>query len=316
MKIMVTGASGFIGSNICLRFNELNLSYFSIDKISPTCDGIKNFHLCDMKDFDSLAKIIQLEQPTHIIHLAARTDLHGSTLEDYDDNIDAVYNLCRVINGLDYKCKALFASSMLVCKVGHIPSHYSDYSATTLYGQSKVIGEKIVRKELKQDAAIIFRPTSIWGPGFKEPYKNFFDMVLKRSFFRIKDNFAYKTYGYIENSCNQIISLIYTDFDSNLLYYIGDEEPINSNSWSVEISESANIGKCIEFPMFLFTIASKLGDILLRFNIKFPLTSFRLKNMTTNNVCDVNLSCSRNKFDVVSRKVAVEKTVVWMKNEK
>ena len=314
MKIMVTGASGFIGSNLCNRLNDLNIDYISIDKVNAKDTHIRNFYLCDMNDIISLKSIIDDNKPTHIIHLAARTDLAGKSLDDYNDNINVVKNLCEIINKLDYECFSIFASSMLVCKVGYIPDSYLDYSPSTYYGESKVIGERIVRNELDRYKSLIFRPTSIWGPGFKEPYKNFFDMVLKNRFLRIQGCNTKKTYGYIENSCNQILSLLGTKFDNQIPYYIGDAEPLNSNDWALQISEIAEIRKPLELPRFLFYVASKLGDLISVFNVYFPLTSFRLKNMTTENICNVEPVCKINRYPSISRKVAIKNTIEWLKN--
>ena len=59
---------------------------------------------------------------------------------------------------------------MLVCKAGHIPKSDTDYSPNTLYGESKMKGEMLVRSSnLKCDWAII-RPTSMISNSMKNNF--------------------------------------------------------------------------------------------------------------------------------------------------
>ena len=69
-------------------------------------------------------------------------------------------------------------------------------------------------------------------------------------------------------------------------------------------------------PYFLLKLSAIVGDVLSFFKIDFPMTSFRLKNMTTNNV--VNLE---NTFKIAakppfSRIEGVQTTVKWLNSLK
>ena len=185
--------------------------------------------------------------------------------------------------------RIIIASSMLVCRLGYIPKDFNDYAPNNLYGESKVLTEKIV-KQYKINWVII-RPTSIWGPWFREPYFNFFKLVIRGLYFNIPESLAStKTYGYVENTCNQIYAILIAE-DDNVLhkyFYIGDEDPINITKWANLIRAQINKNKLIILPVFFLKIGSKIGDILLKyFKIKnFPLNTFRYTNMTTNNIIE------------------------------
>lgn len=65
----------------------------------------------------------------------------------------------------------------------------------------------------------------------------------------------------------------------------------------------------------MIKIAAIIGDLLKKCNILFPMTSFRLKNMTTNNI--VNL---QNTYEIApnppyKRKEAIAITLNWIKNQ-
>ena len=115
--------------------------------------------------------------------MAARTDLDGSSIDDYSANTDGCRAVIEAAARHPQIQRVIFASSMLVCALGYSPKHDSDYCPTTRYGESKVLGERYVR-EMAADHFpwTIVRPTSLWGPWFSVPYKKFFDAVARRMY--------------------------------------------------------------------------------------------------------------------------------------
>lgn len=161
----VTGGSGFIGTNLMQLLLEKKHTAINFDITSPRNRKHANGWIeGDVRNKNNLAHAVAQVKPEYFIHLAARTDLDGKTLADYQTNTDGVLNVVSVISQSASIKKALFTSSRLVCKIGYLPQHDRDYLPTTFYGESKVIGEGIVyahANKLDCDWAII-RPTSIW----------------------------------------------------------------------------------------------------------------------------------------------------------
>ena len=96
-------------------------------------------------------------------------------------------------------------------------------------------------------------------------------------------------------------------------FYLGDLPATQINEWAEEISIEMGLGKIKKVPFILIKILSNLGDLLLKFNIKFPITSFRLTNMTTNNVIPLNDIYAIAGQLPSSRLEGVKKTILWMK---
>ena len=169
MKVIVTGSSGFIGTNLIQFFIENEIKVLGLDVVKPrdiSHDEI--FKFCDIRDSITLSLILNDFQPDYIIHLAARTDLNGNSLSDYNSNILGVENMCNASSTLRSLKKIFFASSMLVCKNGYTPSSYVDFCPSTVYGESKAKGEIIVRQYADRlPNFVIARPTSIWVPWFR-----------------------------------------------------------------------------------------------------------------------------------------------------
>ena len=319
-RIVITGGSGFIGTNVLQNFVS-KYEVINIDIIPPKDkDKTDLWCKCDITDYNQVEKIILDFRPDYIVHLAARTDLNGKTLADYKANTVGVENIIKVAKKLENLKKLIITSSMLVCKPGYIPKNQKDYAPTTIYGESKIETEKItwnLSSDLKCDWCII-RPSSIWGEYFEIPYKKFFDMVLAKKYFHIGRKGCTKTYGYVGNAVYQIERILFSstgDID-NKVFYIGDYIPTNIEEWADEISLEAFGKRIFHMPYWILKCAAIFGDFLKVFQVNFPMTSFRLKNMITNNIVPLQNTeeiAPKLPFDRID---GIKRTLKWIKENK
>jgi UDP-glucose 4-epimerase len=99
MKILVTGAAGFIGSHVADAYVNLghevvildNLSRGSKRNLNPKC----RFYQCDIRDQEDVEKIFLLEKPAIINHHAAQMDVRRGVREPF---FDAQVNILGSIN--------------------------------------------------------------------------------------------------------------------------------------------------------------------------------------------------------------------------
>jgi len=268
----------------------------------------------DITDYNSFQTAVLDFEPNYIVHLAARTDLNGKSIHDYTANTIGVANLMKIVKNLHDLKKVIITSSMLVCHAGYYPKTQLDYSPSTFYGQSKVITEQNVwANEPDCDWAII-RPTSIWGPWFREPYRNFFDMLIAHCYFHIGHMGCTKTYGYIGNAVYQIEQILFskTIEKGNKVFYVGDEPATNIEEWANEIASKLNY-HVKRMPLFLLRLAAMVGDFLKLLGIRFPMTSFRLKNMTTDNIIDLSNTYAIAPHPPYERIEGIQETLKWMR---
>lgn len=317
-RILIIGGSGFIGTNLINLYLKNDIEVLNIDfnepKIKSHFEYWKNV---DIRDYNVLKKIIYGFQPDFVIHLAARTDLDGENLTDYDTNTVGTQNIIKILNQIPSVKRVIFTSSMLVCKPGYIPKHPTDYATSTIYGDSKMSMEKIIRDSSHNYEWAIVRPTSIWGPWFGVPYRTFFDMVISKRYFHIDKNSCTKTYGYVENLIYQIDSILNapTEKIQGNVFYLGDYESTNINNWANEMASEIGITiKTIPYP--IMKLAAIGGDFLKLFGIHFPMTTFRLKNMTTDNVVDLSNTKEIVPNLPISRIEGIRKTLSWLKDNK
>ncbi len=285
-KILVTGGSGFIGTNLidyCLS-NKMEVKNIDI-KQPRNQNHFRYWEKADIRNYDGLKKIIKDFKPTYVVHLAARADLTGKSLEDYSSNTIGVRNIVNVCNEVSSIGKVMFTSTQLVCRGGYVPKDDNDYCPPNLYGESKMIGEKLVKdaSDKLRYKWVIMRPTSIWGPWFGPTYRGFFELILKRRYFNYTGKMATKTYGYIGNTIYQIDRLLKADDNHGKTFYLGDYKPTKIKEWAQEIGGEINYS-VINIPRSIIWCSAKVGDFLKQYDIKFPMNSYRYNNMLTDSV--------------------------------
>ena len=315
MKVLITGASGFIGTNLLedLILKEYEVLNFDIQepKIKERKNLWKNIDITDYKKFEQA--VLEF-QPDYIVHLAARTDLDGKTLNDYSANTVGVENMMKIVHKLPELKKIIITSSKFVTPNGYKIKDQFDYCPHTVYGESKAETEKQVWKNEPHCDWCIIRPTSIWGPWFGVPYRNFFDMVMKRMYFHIGDIKCHKTYGYIGNAVYQIEQLLFyeTRDRNNKVFYIGDEPAYEINEWADEISNELGF-KVPTMPIWFVKCLAKFGDFLGLFGIHFPMQSFRYGNMTNDGINDMANTYQIAPDILFTRIEGVKETIAWIK---
>lgn len=315
-NILITGGSGFIGTNLIKKLllgSDCNI--LNIDINYPKIEMYNKYWVnVDIRNKSLLKSEFQKFKPTIMVHLAAQTDLDGISIEDYSTNTIGTKNIVEILNEIGFGGLAIFSSSMYVCEPGYKPVNFDDYHPHTIYGKSKVETEKIIKLANLNFTWTIIRPTSIWGPWFSEPYLDFFNIVLSKKYIHIGNHSCTKTYGYIENTIAQIEALMDSPHDliHKKIFYLGDWPEYKISDWANEISATVpyNIKT---FPLLFFIGLGKFGDFCKILGVKFPMTSFRLKNMTTDNVHD--LKPIRNVLPNLpsTRIEGIIKTVDWIK---
>lgn len=283
-RILITGGSGFIGTNVVERMLQRGLDIISLDSISPLASRHqKVFRQTDIRDETSLAAIIGDFKPTHVVHLAARTGLNGKALADYSANTIGIANLLLAISKQSSVKRCIFTSSKLVCRTGYTPRHDKDYQPDTLYGESKVEGEKIVRSSISLRCDwCITRPSSIWGPWFGVPYRGFFLTVAKGLYFHPSKVNPPKSFGYVGNVVYQIEKLLEAPREviQGRVFYLSDYDEFTIRKWADTISLKIRNKKVKTAPESLVKLAALSGDMLKKIGVKNPpLTTFRLNNM-------------------------------------
>lgn len=321
VRLLVTGGSGFIGSNLMARALETpGLEVLSIDKRAPRVGvGSRAHCTVDLLDIIHLRRVIRSFQPSHVIHLAARTDLMGKTLDDYADNTVGTSNLIAALSETQRLERVVFASSRLVCKIGYRPVDDLDFLPSHPYGSSKVAMERSIRSSAVPASWTIVRPTSIWGPYFSVPYADFFNHVLAGRYVHPRGLRVLKSFGYVENTVEQIMGILYADHQSvsERVFYLADYVPIEVLSFARFLAKASGAPRVREVPLWTLSAAARVGDLarLSRLYRNPPLTSFRLNNLLTEMTFDMRATQEIVPSLPVDRDEGIRRTLRWLQGE-
>ena len=152
-RILITGASGYIGS--CLNnFIYKNSQVYCLDK-KPlniwTIINKKKFYICNLLNKKKLKKIIKNIMPDVVIHFAATSTVNEkiSYNKYYQNNVKATKNLIEVMNELKIK-KIIYSSTAAVYdKKRRRIIEKDKLNPISKYGKSKLKAEEIIKKNKK-----------------------------------------------------------------------------------------------------------------------------------------------------------------------
>jgi nucleoside-diphosphate-sugar epimerase len=312
MKVLVTGSSGFIGQALVQRLRLAGHDVAGLDRTPAETTS----HVCDILDASGLTDIVTGFAPDAVVHLAARIDIdEKARLADYAANIEGVENLVAAVRLTPSVKRAIWTSSQLVCSVDYLPRHDTDYRADTLYGQSKVRTEQIVRAaDGGEREWCLVRPTTVWGPGMSAHYQRFLRMIQRGYYFHVGNAPLWKSYSYIENITFQYQRLLEAEADliHRKTFYLADYEPIDLLAWSDAFQRGLQARPIPHMPVAIADVLARCGDAANAIGMKsFPFNTRRLKNIRT-----------QYQFDIMATKAVcgplprtieqgVQETVAW-----
>lgn len=177
MRILVTGSSGLVGSNLVKRLLE-NTNH---DVIS-----ICRSNGCDLLDRANTKDFIENIKPDVVYHLAANAaEARGQVapLDMTDNNLGIFLNV--LVPSINAKVKRfIYTSSVAVYGEAEVPYAEDDIpKPKDVYGVNKLAAEQILKilSKVHGFEYTIFRPHNIYGPhqDMSNPYKNVVALFMR-----------------------------------------------------------------------------------------------------------------------------------------
>ena len=173
MKVLVTGAAGFIGSYVVQELLDHQYSVVALDNLSK---GNKSrvsldatFYEADITS-EEIGYIFQLEQPDFVIHLAAQSSVLESMKkpkEDCQANVLGTLNILRFSNQFIVKKFILASSAAVYGNPTSLPiKEDSKLAPLSFYALSKISAENYVHLYEKMFGlkSCILRFSNVYGP--------------------------------------------------------------------------------------------------------------------------------------------------------
>ena len=319
-RILVTGGSGFIGTNLIeyLLENYKPIDILNIDIADPKIkDHYSLWKKVDILDKEKLSSTIKSFNPTHVVHLAAKPSLYGKTIEDFPEIVQGTENLVLALNDNKSVKRFIHVSTQFVCYPGVYPQSDDDYSPYSIYGLSKVESEKIIKSIDPSFEWLILRPTNIWGPWHPSYPYEMWPYLKKRYYMHPGYSKVVKHYGFVINVCYQISEFLFNvDINkvSKKAFYTTDPK-ITSEEWLNAFSVALSGKKINRIPKFIWFVLASFGSLVKALKINFPVDLGRYFRTTVNENLPVEKTIELMDYDANAIKLdeAVKLTVDWLK---
>jgi nucleoside-diphosphate-sugar epimerase len=228
--IVITGASGFIGSHAARYFSQKGNSVIALTRGqgAPANAGIVTKIVRDLEDRDAMRNALSGAQT--VIHLAAR--VHAKK-----EGIEAPDSACRRINVdgtralLDESVKAGVKRFLLISSVKAVASESDtilDEDTTPMptdaYGASKLEAEGLVRVTAVQEGlhAPILRLPLVYGTGMKSNMARLFHAVERGIPLPLGAVHNRRSLAYVENVVEGMRAVLTAAAAANETFFISD----------------------------------------------------------------------------------------------
>jgi nucleoside-diphosphate-sugar epimerase len=278
MKILITGASGFIGSFLCEESLKRGMETWAGMRAHSSrrwlTDERLKFATLDMTDVERLKEQLSAYQQEVgrwdvIIHAGGATKCLKR--EDFDfHNYICTKNFVEALQALEMMpSQFLYVSSLSVLgpirEQQNADGSYNDMLSSdtpapnTAYGESKVKSEAYLRGI---EGVTIFRPTGVYGPREKDYF-----MMAKSIKQHVDFAVGYKkqviTFVYVRDLVGAIFSAIgKADVASGKTYLVSDGHNYDSRAFSDLIQKELGV-KCvlhIKAPLWLLRVISAVAE--------------------------------------------------------
>ena len=323
-KILITGASGFIGNFLVEEGLKRNYEVYAAIRKSSNIEHLKNksvnFIEIDFSNKEDLnSKLASINEFKYIIHNAGITK--SLKKESFSEiNYQYTKNFIEAIKQTNLNpSKFFFVSSLSAAGPGKadtsIPISLTDESAPiSNYGLSKLAAEKYIT-EISNFSYIIVRPTAVYGPGDKD-FFNMVKLINNHIDLMIGAHKQALSFIYVKDLSRSIFDLLESPV-KNKTYFISDGNCYDKTAMSDLIAEILQ-KRIIRFytPVFLAKIIASFSEIISSITGKVSVINLeKIKEFSAINWnCDISQLIDDIKFKPdYSLAQGLQETIDWYK---
>jgi nucleoside-diphosphate-sugar epimerase len=323
-RVLITGASGFIGYHIILEALKNNFEVYAAVRKTSRIDHLKELDIIftypDFGDIASLKKELVEKNYTYIIHAAGVTKARSQ--EEYNDiNAGYTQNLATAAleSGIPLKKFVLLGSLAAMGPLNNLHGVLTESSApmpVTAYGKSKLLGEETLKTFSTLNYTIL-KPTGVYGPRDKDIFI-FFKQVAKGFepyIGHIEQKFSFI---YVTDLARATIKALFAP--PQTIFMLSDGNSYNRYQLADCIKASLSV-KAIKFhlPVKFVKIIALLSEKYCALNKKASTLNVEKLNelMAVNWYCDITHARTSLGFEpVYDLKAGVAESIKWYKTNR
>ena len=291
MNILVTGGSGFIGTNLVTDLLKEGHNVTIYDKLKSE----KYPELCIIGDIRDKEKLTRSMHSIHVVyHLAAehRDDVHPISLY-YEVNVGGAENMVHALkaNGVN---QLIFTSTVAVYGLNPgKPAEDSPANPFNEYGNSKYQAEAIFNHWADSDpenCLITVRPTVIFGEKNRGNVYNLLHQLSSGKFIMVGKGNNKKSMGYVLNLTSFLVTFLNSK-PGKFLYNYADKPDLRMNEL-IKIFHNAighNQKNHVKIPYTMGLLGGYCYDVVAKITGKtYPVSSIRIKKFCADTVINAD----------------------------
>lgn len=292
-KVLVTGATGFVGSHLVKRLADTGYNVRALVRKGRDISSLDNRAEVSYGDITDPSSLEDAVRETSIVyHLAAVVTLAGVSDSLFRDvHVKGTENLLNA--SLKHGVKRFIHVS--TCGVhGDVKnppaSEDSPINTQDIYQKTKAESEKVALGfREKGIQAVIIRPTGVYGPGDMRLLK-LFRLISKRRFIMIGDGKTFFHPVYIDDLIDGLILAGEADNAVGEAFIIGGERYLALNELAniIAITLGVTLSK-IHLPVFPVKTLAAITELVCKLlRIEPPLYRRRIDFFTKNRAFDIS----------------------------
>lgn len=293
MKILITGATGFIGSFICEEAVKRGFeTYAAIRKTSSlkyiSDERINKIEL-NLSSKEQLVEALGKHEFDYVVHAAGATKCLDKS-DFFRINTEGTKNLIQAVRETQPQLKRfVFISSLSVFGAIKENQPYEPITEqdtpqpNTAYGQSKLKAEEYLRSQ-EGFPYVILRPTGVYGPREKDYYM-MFDSIKKHVDFAAGYKPQVITFVYVSDVVQAVFLAMEKDCVGRA-YFLSDGQNYSSTDFSDLIIKELGVKGVlrVKAPLCILKLVTTCGEYFGRLT----------KQMTALNKDKYNILSQRN----------------------
>jgi UDP-glucose 4-epimerase len=259
MKILITGANGFIGAHLCQELSSRKIDFRATARNSNE-NNYADFVSCDLETTESLSQL--MDGCDIVVHLAGRAHV---TSDDSQEkyrianefvthqlaNAAAQNGIARFVYISSIKVNGESSSPGLPIRSSDTPSPLDNY------GRSKLAAEKVLQEicRVNNMEYVIIRPTLVYGKGVRANFSALISAVQKGAPLPIASVRNSRSMIGINNLIDLVIATCTNPHAANQIFLASDGNDISTPALVRLIAQSLNRpSRIFPFPVFVLRL--------------------------------------------------------------
>ncbi|PWB71214.1 hypothetical protein C3F09_08120, partial [candidate division GN15 bacterium] len=272
----ITGANGFIGSRLCALFLKEGFTVYAGVRKTADLSQLQGlavqYRYGDVTDPASLPAMVT--GIDYVIHNAGIVKAK-SRAQFFAVNAEGTRNLLQAVAAHNPSIKRfVLVSSMAAVgpsRDGKTLTEETTPSPVTVYGQSKLAGERVCAEYVEKIPITIVRPHGVYGPGDKETL-SFFQMANRRMRPLLGNTRRKMQMVHVDDVCLGVLKATIADMKSGSAYAIAENRAYTYEEMVGLLEEaSGKKGIPLYVPGAVFKLIAAMSGTVARLIGKAPM---------------------------------------------